>query len=591
MARNIAMTRKAFELTDVKGRTFSAVETLSADAVDEDAETIDNVRLWDPNIVQQAFAQLQGIRPYYDFADVDVDRYVVDGRMRQVLVSVREMNSAQLAETAQTWVNRHLVYTHGYGMVMSPASESDTRGLPRFYLGDIPAKVSSSVASASPALGVEQPRIYFGEDTTDYVVVGADIREFDYPAGEKNATYEYAGDTGVRVGGIARRLAWALRLKSNQMLFSEYVGSDSRVLLRRDLQTRLTALAPWLRYEDDPYPVLVDGRILWVIDAYTRSTSFPNANGLADGTNYLRNSVKVTVDAFTGETIFYGFDQKDPVLKAWKGIFPGLITDLDEMPEGVRNHLRYPQRYFADQAEIYRTYHMTDPGVFYNKEDQWEIPGERKGAAMEPFFVLMKLPGQDRERFYLMQPYTPRNRDNMIGWMAVSCEPDSYGERTVYLFPKERVILGPEQVKARVNQDPVISPQLSLWNQRGSQVIFGNMLVVPIQNSIVYIQPMFLQAESTAIPELTRVVVVYSDKVEMERTLEAALLKVFGAAVPPSEEPTGEAGTPEERPAADVAEAQRLYEEAVKAQKEGDWATYGEKLEELGKVLSELAGQ
>lgn len=591
--RNIEMTRRAFDLTDVEGKQFPATYDLTAAAVREDAATISNVRLWDPDIVKQGYAQLQTIRPYYEFADVDVDRYEVNGVTRQLLVSAREMNSALLADTAQTWVNRHLVYTHGFGLIMSPASEFDSRGLPRFVVGDIPPTVASSVASGSPDLEQTQPRIYFGERTTDYVIVNTGTKEFDFPLGEKNAFYQYEDpEPGVEVGNIVRRLAWAASLGSSQVLFSTYLTPESRVLMRRDLTTRLDALAPWLVYEDDPYPVVSEGRIVWVIDAYTSSRMYPYSERTFGGANYLRNSVKVTIDAFTGETTFYAFDAEDPVLAAWREIFPELFTDASEIPDSVARHFRYPQGLFEAQADIYRTYHMTDPGVFYNKEDQWEIPGERQGRPMRPFFVLLQLPGTEREQFYLMQPYTPRNRDNMIGWMAVSADPETYGERTVYLFPKERVILGPEQVSARINQDPLISPQLTLWNQRGSNVIFGNMVVIPIKDSIVYIQPVFLQAEETAIPELARVVVAYADKVEMQRTLEDALVKVFaeggdsaeGTATP---EPGGggaEAG------AGDLADAVRLYEQALQAQRAGDWATYGARIEELGRVLERLAG-
>jgi uncharacterized membrane protein (UPF0182 family) len=393
---------------------------------------------------------------------------------------------------------------------------------------------------------------------------------------------------------LPSRLAWALSLGSSQVLFSEYIKPDSRVLIRRDLTSRLEALAPWLEYEDDPYPVLVNGRIKWVVDAYTTSSWFPYSEGTPDKPQlkYLRNSVKVVVDAFDGSTTFYAFDSDDPVLKAWRGIFPGLVVDGSKIPNEIREHFRYPQGLFMAQAEVYRTYHMTDPRVFYNKEDQWEIPGEREGRIMQPFYVLMKLPGEDQVHFYLMQPYTPRNRDNMIGWVAANSDPERYGERTVYLFPKERVVLGPQQVSARINQDAVISPQLSLWDQRGSQAIRGNMLVIPIKNSIVYIQPLYLQAEQTAIPELTRVIVVYADKVEMESTLQAALLKVFGEVPEPVPGgSTGATGTPQPAAVGDAALAQRLYLEATKAQRDGDWATYGAKLAELGKVLERLSAR
>jgi len=589
IARNIQMTREAWGLADVKGMKFPAAEDLTAQDIVDNKTTIGNVRLWDPEIVKQSFGQMQTIRPYYEFADVDVDRYKINGRERQVLVSVREINSALLADQAQTWVNRHLVYTHGFGVVMAPSSDFDTRGLPQFIIGNIPPVVASSVATGSPDLKVTQPRIYFGEDTDDYVVVDTTRPEFDYPKGERNQTYLYKGTGGVQVGSFARRLAWAMRLGSSQILFSEYIKPKSRVLMKRDLETRLAELAPWLMLEDDPYPVLVDGRLVWVIDAYTASDQYPYSERLEGGVNYLRNSVKITVDAYSGETKFYAFDEEDPVLKAWRGIFPTLITDGDQIPEGIRAHFRYPQGLFSAQAEIYRTYHMTDVNVFYNKEDQWELPGERQGQTMEPFFVLLQLPGAKAEHFYIMQPYTPRNRDNMIGWMASSSDPENYGERTVYLFPKERVIFGPEQVSARINQDPAISPQLSLWNQRGSSVLFGNMQVIPIEDSIVYIQPLFLQAEQTAIPELTRVIVAYSDKVEMERTLEGALLKVFGQTAPEETSSTVEPSAGGGSPQADAAIAARLYREAVAAQRKGDWAAYGAKIAELGRVLERLA--
>jgi uncharacterized membrane protein (UPF0182 family) len=587
---NIEMTRKAFGLSDIKGARFKADESLTATDVVENQTTLSNVRLWDPEIVKQSFQQLQTIRPYYEFPEVDVDRYMVNGQMRQVLVSAREMNSSLLAETAQTWVNRHLVYTHGSGIVMSPSNEFDTRGLPKFIIGDVPPKVSSDVASGSPDLEITQPRIYFGEETDDYVIVGTTRPEFDYPEGDENAFYEYEHSGGAQVGSFFRRVAWALRLGSSQVLFSEYIDSSSRVLMNRDLESRLARLAPWLVLEDDPYPVLADGKIVWVVDAYTASSRFPYAQRLDDGTNYLRNSVKITIDAFTGDVTFYAFDPDDPILAAWRNVFPSLFTDVDKMPEAIQEHLRYPQGFFSAQAEVYRTYHMTNANTFYNKEDQWEIPGLRQGSTMEPFFVLLQLPGTDREHFYLMQPYTPRNRDNMIGWMAVSSDPENYGTHTVYQFPKERVIFGPEQVSARINQDSVISAQLSLWNQRGSGVLFGKMQVIPIKDSIVYIQPLFLQAEQTAIPELTRVIVAYSDKVEMESDLKTALLKVFGEQAPaeatatPGPDAGGGASSP-----ADAALASRLYDEAIAAQKRGDWATYGAKLKELGRVLERLA--
>lgn len=577
--RNIAATRKAFGLDQVETRQFPAAETLTPQDVVNNAGTLENIRLWDPSIVAQSYSQLQVIRPYYDFADVDIDRYMIDGTRQQVLVSAREMDTSQLDPQAQTWVNTHLVYTHGYGMVMSPVNAADTRGFPRFLIGDIPPRSTID-------LEVEQPAIYFGERTTDYVIVNTGIEEFDYPVGDENAESSYDGASGIKVGSLLRRAAFALRFGASQILFSQYIDADSRVLFARDIQTRIERVAPWLWLEDDPYPVITpDGRVTWVVDGYTWSNHYPYSQPY-QGVNYLRNSVKVTVDAYDGTTTLYAFDESDPVLQAWRDVFPGLVKDGSELPDEIRAHLRYPQGLFSIQAEVYKRYHMTNPRVFYNKEDLWQLPGETDGTPMEPFYVLMRLPGETAEDFHMIIPFTASKRPNMIGWMSAKSDPADYGKRVVYQFPKERVILGPDQVLARINQDETISPQLTLWSQRGSQVIFGNMLVVPLEESIVYIQPLYLQAEQGAIPELTRVLVVYADKVEMAPDLEQALLKVFGAGeapvAPGDDDPPVSDGT--------AAEARSLYEQAIEAQKAGDWAEYGRLIRELGRVLDQIAG-
>lgn len=577
IARNIESTRRAYNLDDVQSRPFPAAETLTADDVLANRQTLENVRLWDPSIAGQTYRQLQIIRTYYDFKDVDIDRYEVDGRMRQVLISARELDTSQLAEQAQTWLNQHLVYTHGYGLVASPSNEADNRGLPNFWVGDIPP-------DAIDEFEIEQPAIYFGEATDDYVVVNTGIAEFDFPVGEGRAETFYEGEAGVPVGAIGRRTAFALRFGAPQIIFSQYIESDSRVLFDRDIATRVAKLAPWLTVDSDAYPALIDGRIVWIVDAYTTSNRYPYSQYFR-GVNYVRNSVKITVDAYDGTTTLWGFDPDDPILQTWRSIFPDLVTEESEIPDAVRRHFRYPEDLFSLQAEVYKTYHMTDPRDFYNKEDAWELPGERDGVPMQPYYVLMQLPGEPAEAFQMIQPFTPRNRDNMIGWMSVNCDPADYGKRVVYTFPQGRVILGPEQVAARINQDDIIAPQLTLWSQRGSQVIFGNMLVVPLEDAVVYVQPLYLQAEQTAIPELVRVLVVYADKVEMARDLEAALLAVFGER--PAAEPgePGEPGLP-----ADAARAQELYLQALDAQRAGDWAEYGRLIEELGSVLQELSG-
>ncbi len=606
--RNIAMTRTAFGLADVKGRAFPAKEDLTAADIIADRATLQNVRLWNPEVADKVYAQLQALRQYYEFPDVDVDRYRVEPKTasaasavgtstadtRQVLVAAREVNADKLPEAAQTWLNRHLVYTHGFGLVMSPVNGADSRGLPKMIIGDVPPRTDTNLVT-------KQGRIYFGERTDNYVILDTLTREFDYPLGERNATYKYQGKAGVPVGSIFRRLAWAITMSDGgQILFSQSLRPDSRMVFRRNIRERVKTLAPFLELDSDPYPVLIDGRIAWVIDAYTTSAYFPYSEPLPNSElTYLRNSVKVVIDAFDGTTKLYAFDPKDPVLQAWGKVYPSLFTPATQIPQAIREHFRYPSDLFSAQAEVYRNYHMTDPRVFYNKEDSWAIPNQSTGKPIEPFFVLMRLPGEPSEHFYLMQPYTPRNRANMIGWVAANSDPEKYGERTVFLFPKERVVLGPEQVLARVNQDAAISPQLSLWNQRGSEAIFGNMLVIPIKNSIVYIMPLYLQSEQTAIPQLTRVVVSYSDKVAMEDTLEAALLKIFGAEPPAagggvmgSTGTTGTAGGATGGSAAATARrAAQLYEQAIAAQRAGDWATYGARIKELGNILGRLAGR
>lgn len=585
--RNIAATREAFAVDDVEVVPFPAAESLTAQDIADNVPTIENVRLWDPNVVVQSYKQLQEIRFYYDFSDVDIDRYTIDGDYRQVLVSPRELNVSELSGTAQTWVNQHLVYTHGYGAVVSPVNLSSRDGFPRFIVKDLPPATDTD-------LKIEQPRIYYGEQTSNYVIAPTDLTEFDYPVGDENATNNYDGQGGVPITSLLRRIAFALRFQSAKILLSEYVTGDTKLLFRRSINERVSTIAPWLYTDRDPYVAIVEGRLVWIIDGYTTSGMYPYSERMPTGVNYIRNSVKVTIDAYDGTTTLYAWDP-DPILEAWAEVFPGLIRPRDEMPEGVVEHLRYPEDLFQIQAEVYKTYHMLDPVVFYNKEDQWEFPGEDSAdGAMSPYYVMMRLPGESDEEFMLMQPFTPRNKDNMIGWMAARSDGEHYGSRVVYTFPKQKLVLGPEQVSARINQDPIISQQLSLWNQRGSRVIFGNQLVIPIEDSLVFIQPLYLQAEETAIPQLTRVIVASPESIAMEADLATALEKVFGVPVPEEiEGGAGEETTDTAVPdvAASAASAERLYREALEAQKAGDWAAYGRLLEELGQVLAKLAAE
>jgi hypothetical protein len=576
IVRNIEATRAAFGLDDVEVRAFAAGEGLDAGDLAANASTIDNVRLWDPTILVQSYQQLQGIRSYYDFTDVDIDRYVVDGTERQVLVSVRELNVDRLASQAQTWVNQHLVYTHGYGIVVSPVNESSGQGYPLFIVKDIPP-------ASDTDLTVEQPAIYFGEQTGTYAIANTTLPEFDYPVGDANAETTYAGTGGIEVGGALRRTAFALRFSAPQIVLSSYITPESQVLFRRSVTERIGTLAPWLTIDSDPYPAIIDGRIVWIVDCYTTSDRYPYSERY-EGVSYVRNSVKATIDAYDGTTTLYAVDPSDPLLAAWSAVFPGLLTDASEMPAEVRDHLRFPADLFKLQAELYKTYHMLDPKVFYNKEDQWALPGEGaegEGVPMEPFYVLMTLPDETEPDFILMLPFTPRTTANIIGWMAAKSDADTYGQQVVYTLPKQRLVLGPEQFEARVNQDPVISQQLTLWSQRGSGVLFGNLLVMPIEDSIVYIRPLYLQAEQTAMPQLTRVIVAYGDTVAMEEDLATALLRVFGEVEVPDTD--GET-------TADAALAMELYDKALEAQRAGDWAAYGRYIEQLGQVLAELAG-
>ena len=581
--RNIDATRKAFDLTAVDATGFPASTDLTASDIGEATSTISNVRLWDPNVVVDTYKQLQEIRFYYDFKDVDVDRYVIDGVQRQVLISAREMNVTQLSDQAKTWINTHLVYTHGYGVVVSPVSEVSPDGLPLFIVKDLPPKSSTD-------LKVTRPGIYFGEETDAYAIVDTTQKEFDYPVGGENATTAYAGKNGVPVGSLADRLAFAIINGDIEILFSSAITPSSRILYHRTITDRVQQLAPWLTIDSDPYSVVVNGRIYWILDGYTTSSDYPYSQRDTGGVNYIRNSVKITVDAYDGTTTFYAFDPKDPVLAAYGKIFPTLLTDAAKMPAGIRAHLRYPEDLFALQAETYKTYHMLDPQVFYNKEDQWALPGELTDSPMAPYYLLMQLPGESTQGFLLMEPFTPRSKDNMIGWMAAKSDPGSYGQRIVYNFPKQRLIMGPEQIRARLNQEPDISAELTLLNQQGSNVIFGNLLVIPIKDSIVYIEPLYLKAQQSPLPELKRVIVAYSDRITMDVDLTSALMKVFGAAPAGSTSTTQTAqpGTPKGT-AAELAQAQDLYAKAIAAQKAGDWASYGTYIKQLGNLLSKLA--
>lgn len=598
IARNIELTRKAFDLESIDKRPFEVGAGGSASALAADG-TLSSIRLWDWRPLLDTYRQLQKLRLYYEFEDVDVDRYELDGSSRQVMLAAREMVVEELAPDVQTWQNQHLIFTHGYGLVMSPVNEVTPEGLPVFFLSDIPP---SAAAGYEDVLRVDRPEIYYGERTTNYVVVATREQEFDFPRGDENMYTSYAGRGGIAVYGWWRRVLLSWYLGSAKLILTDDITPDTRLMLRRQIRQRVGHVAPFLVYDRDPYLVLLDGRLKWVIDAYTVSSRFPysepvRAFGARAQLNYIRNSVKVVVDAYHGDLMFYTWDDGDPILRAYREIFPTLFAPADSMPPGLDAHLRYPVDLFSVQAEVLRAYHMEDPRVFYNREDLWNIPNEiyqGQPTGMVPYYVLLQLPDDARPAFQLVLPFTPTRRDNMVALLAAKSDPGDYGRRVLYEFPKDRLIFGPMQIEARIDQDPVISEQITLWSQKGSSVIRGNLLVIPTEESVLYVEPLFLQAQQSQLPELRRVIATYGTQIVMEPTLEEAMLALIeGAPAVSLIDETGEAGVDAPVTTDDdlVSRARTAYRRAVEAQRAGDWAAYGEAIEELGRILDAQAAR
>ncbi len=585
LEHNIALTRQAYGLDRVTAKPFPAKTPLDAGAVARNQATFSNIRLWDTGPLLDTYRQLQVIRLYYDFPDVDIDRYDFPTGRRQVMLAAREIVPSLLPSNARTWVNQRLQFTHGFGAVMSPVTEFQGEGLPQFFVKDIPP--------ASPVgLEIQEPRIYFGERTDDYVIVNGAAEEFDHPKGDENVTNRYAGKGGVPLGSVLRRLLLAWNFRDLNLLISGNLRADSRILFRRSIRERIETIAPFLKLDRDPYLVVSKGRLYWMQDAYTTSSTYPYAEPVAAlDINYVRNSVKIVVDAYDGTVAFYAVDEHEPVLEAYRRIFPGVFRPIAEMPEDLRRHVRYPEGLFYIQAEMYRTYHMTNPDVFYNKEDLWAFPTENAGGArtpVAPYYVIMKLPGGEREEFILMQPMTPSNRNNMVAWLAARCDDPGYGDLVEFEFPKERLVYGPQQIEARIDQDTVISQQLSLWNQMGSKVIRGNLLVIPVEDALVYVEPLYLRSEQGQIPELKRVIVAYGDRVVMEPTLEAALGRVFGGEALPSAPAAGQAPSPKLKAAEGaVRSARDHYHAALDGIRSGNWSVFATEMDALGKSLDE----
>ncbi len=596
--RNIALTRAAYNLQEITTKPFPADQGLTFRSLQDNRATVDNIRLWDWQPLMDTYAQLQEIRTYYKFLDVDVDRYDIDGSYQQVMIAARELAPSLLSSNAQTWVNLHLLFTHGNGVVMSPVTRKTSEGLPEFYLKDIPP-----VASGGPA--VTEPRIYFGQSANGYVIVKASTPEFDYPKGKNNVYATYDGAAGIPIGAAAWRSLFAWYFDDVNILLSRYITGASRIMLHRNIQDRVQTIAPFLQLDHDPYVVVSDGRLYWMQDAYTTSGWFPYSQPQPGGdVNYIRNSVKVVIDAYNGTVTFYVADPADPILATYRRIFPALFKPFDAMPADLQKHIRYPEDLFTIQARQYRAYHMGAPEVFYNREDLWQIPREptapdgidaRYAPRMAPYYIMMRLPGEPRAEFFLMLPMAPSQRENMIAWLAARCDLPNYGKLIVYEFPKDKLVYGPFQIEARVQQNTGISQQISLWNQMGSRVIRGTLLVVPIENSILYVSPLYLRAESGQLPELKRVIAAYGDRVVMEDTLPAALAALFGQAVPTAAPTAALAASSGLSPPGSVNERAREalthYNRAIERLKAGDWSGFGTELDALRPLLEQLGGQ
>jgi uncharacterized membrane protein (UPF0182 family) len=590
IANNIRMTRLAFGLDGWTERQYDGADELTLEAIAENAESFADARLWDYRPLQQTLDQLQTVRQYYNFSDVDVDRYMIDGKQRLVMLSARELNPERALQSA-TWVNRRIAYTHGIGVAMVPVAGVASGGLPQLIIRDIPP-VSSGGAPV-----VTEPRIYFGELDTDWVIVGAKTEEFDYPIGDDvsgsggtgDATTKWSGTSGISLDTFFDRLLFAARLGDLNLLISDQITADSQLLWRRTVSERITALAPFVTWDSDPYLVIRDdGGLSFVADGYTTSSYFPNANP-AEGSrvNYLRNSVKATVDLYTGKTELYLADAKDPIAQAWSKVFPDLLQPLDTMPADLRAHLRVGADGFDVATRIYARYHVTDPQTFYRQDDVWTVPESSAGSqslAGESYFVRVRLPGETGTEFTLIQPLVPTSRPNMIAWVAARNDGDNYGQIVSYRFPKDTSVFGPSQVGARIDADPIIASQTTLWDQSGSTVTRGNLIVTPIGGTVVYLQPVYLQSTSSLFPEFQKIVAATSTKVVWGDTLSEALnLLVGGGVIDPGggTNPTDVAGL--------VTKASTLFEQAQTALKSGDFATYGVRIAELQAVLKELA--
>jgi uncharacterized membrane protein (UPF0182 family) len=626
IAYNIEATRKAYNLNRIKEVPFEVKDTLSNEDIQQNDVTIQNIRIWDERPLLKTYRQIQSIRLYYDFNNVDVDRYVIDDQYRQLMLAARELDVNQLPLQANTWVNRHLIYTHGYGLASSPVNEVTSEGLPYLFIKDLPP-------SYHPDLKIERPEVYYGERTAEYVLVRTKAKEFDYPKGDTNVEAVYEGEGGVPITSFFRKLLYAIEFLDPQILFTTYLTPESRIMYKRRIARRTQLIAPFLDYDSDPYMVVTEGKLYWIQDAYTTSDMYPyslRSYGLFGNkaVNYIRNSVKVTVDAYNGNVCFYMMDEEDPIIQTYLSIFPDLFKPFSEMPVDLKNHIRYPRDLFKIQVGTYTKYHMEDVQVFYNQEDLWQTPDEMYGDSrqpMEPYYIIIKLPEEEKEEFLLMLPFTPSTKDNMIGWLAARCDLPDYGNLLVYKLPKEKLVYGPMQIEARVDQQTEISRELSLWGQRGSRVIRGNLLAIPLGDTFIYVEPVYLEAKQEAseappvatpqtrrltrsprqgtstqqdrskaasLPELKRVITAFGNRLVMEEDLDKALSSILGGQVfSKQKESTSTMAFPAGGASSLGARALEHYNKAKEHLRNGNWAGYGKELENLEGLLKEMAAE
>ena len=593
---NIAATRQGFSLDQVVERELSGETGLTMDDINNNASTIKNVRLWDREPLLDTFGQLQEIRTYYDFVSIDNDRYFLGNDYRQVLLSPRELNSTSLPQ--RNFINEQLTFTHGYGLTLGPVNEVTPEGLPVLFIKDLPP------VSNIESLTITQPEIYYGELSNEYVIVNTKSKEFDYPSGEENVYANYQGEGGIKLDSFFKKLMFAIKFNSLKIILSNDITEDSKIMYYRDINTRMEKLLPFLKFDEDPYLVITnEGRLKWIADAYTLSDRYPYSQSIAEinivqtdefmfpqRLNYIRNSAKVVMDAYNGDMQIYLTDLTDPIIQTYSKIFKNTFLPLNEMDDNLKAHLRYPEEIFNYQTKIYSIYHMGEAQIFYNKEDQWEIPHLSYSGKTDPMMrrMIMKLPEEEKEEFILMIPFTPRGKNNLSAWMVARNDGENYGELVVYRFPKQKLIFGPEQITNRINQDTEISQQLTLWDQRGSQVIKGNLLVIPIEKSLLYVQPIYLKAEGGKIPELKRVIVAYDNKIAMEKTLDLTLERIFSGQIkitPDTSLKELETITSDKNL---IQQAKEYYDNALNAQQRGDWALYGQEIEKLGEILKSL---